>query len=42
MTDTMTEEKIALPESRRVGRADRSAASVKQFCEEQGVTEYSF
>jgi hypothetical protein len=46
MTDTGTEEKTAMPKaeewSERIAAQQRSGTSVKQFCKEQGLTEYSF
>ena len=46
MTDTMTEEGAVLPKAdewaERIAAQQRSGISVKQFCKEQGVTEYSF
>lgn len=46
MTDTMTEGKMALPKAEewaeRIRAQQRSGISVKQFCKEQGLTEYSF
>jgi hypothetical protein len=45
MTDTMTEEKATLPKAEwaeRIAAQQRSGISVKQFCKEHGLTEYSF
>jgi len=46
MTDAMSEERPAIPKAdewaERVAAQQRSGISVKQFCKEQGLTEYSF
>ena len=46
MTDTLTEGRAALPKADvwagRIAAQQLSGISVKQFCKEQGVTEYSF
>jgi len=46
MTDTMIEERAALPKAdgwaERIAAQQRSGISVKQFCKEQGLTEWSF
>jgi hypothetical protein len=46
MTDAMIEERAGLPKAdewaERIAAQQRSGVSVKQFCKEQGVTEYSF
>ena len=46
MRDTVTEEKPANPKAgewaERIAAQQRSGMSVKQFCKEQGLTEYSF
>ena len=46
MTDTMIEERPAIPKAvewaERIAAQQRSGISVKQFCKEQGLTEYSF
>jgi len=46
MTDTMIEERAAIPKgaewAERIAAQQRSGMSVKQFCKEQGLTEYSF
>ena len=46
MTDAMREERPAIPKTdewaERVAAQQRSGISVKQFCKEQGLTEYSF
>lgn len=46
MTDTIIEERAATPKSEewaeRIAAQQRSGISVKQFCKEQGLTEYSF
>jgi transposase len=46
MTDAMIEERAGLPKAdewaERIAAQQRSGISVKQFCKEQGVTEYSF
>lgn len=46
MSDTVIEEKPANPKADewagRISAQQRSGMSVKQFCREQGLTEYSF
>ncbi len=46
MSDTVIEEKPANPKAdewaERIAAQQRSGISVKQFCKEQGLTEYSF
>ena len=46
MSDTLVEEKAtnrkAEEWSERIAAQQRSGISVKQFCKEQGLTEYSF
>jgi len=46
MSDTAIEQKSANPKAdewaERIGAQQRSGMSVKQFCKEQGLTEYSF
>jgi hypothetical protein len=46
MSDTMIETKPANPKTEewaeRIAAQQRSGISVKQFCKEQGVSEYSF
>src|ERR1700720_4242584 len=46
MTDTNIEERAATPKSdewaERIAAQQRSGISVKQFCKQQGLTEYSF
>jgi hypothetical protein len=46
MTDTVIEERAAIPKANqwagRITAQQRSGMSVKQFCKEQGLTEYSF
>jgi hypothetical protein len=46
MTDTNIEQRAATPKTdewaERIGAQQRSGISVKQFCKEQGLTEYSF
>src|SRR5437762_1180406 len=46
MTDTTIEGKAASPKAEewaeRIAGQQRSRTSVKQFCKEQGLTEYSF
>jgi hypothetical protein len=46
MSDTVIEEKPANPKAdewaERIAAQQRSGMSVKQFCKEQGLTEYSF
>jgi hypothetical protein len=46
MTDTVIEESAANPKAdqwaERIAAQQRSGMSVKQFCKEQGLTEYSF
>ena len=46
MSETVIEESAATPKAdewaERIGAQQRSGMSVKQFCKEQGVTEYSF
>jgi len=46
MSDTVIEERPANPKAdewaERIAAQERSGMSVKQFCKEQGVTEYSF
>lgn len=46
MSDTVAETKEANPKAQewaeRIARQQRSGFSVKQFCKEQGVSEYSF
>ena len=46
MSDTVTEPKPAGPKAdqwaERISAQQRSGTSVKQFCKEQGLTEYSF
>ena len=46
MTDTIIEEKAPIPKTdewaERIAAQQRSGASVKQFCKEQGLTEGSF
>ena len=46
MSDTVIEEKPANPKAdewaERIAAQQRSGMSVKQFCKEQGLTEYAF
>ena len=46
MSDTVIEERTANPKAdewaERIAAQQRSGMSVKQFCKEQGLTEYSF
>jgi len=46
MSDTIVEQKPAKSKAdqwaERIGAQQRSGASVKQFCKEHGLTEYSF
>ena len=46
MSDTIVEQKPAKPKAEqwaeRIAAQQRSGVSVKQFCKEQGLTEYSF
>jgi hypothetical protein len=46
MSDTVIEQKPANPKAdewaERIGAQQRSGMSVKQFCQEQGLTEYCF
>ncbi len=46
MSDTVIDEKPANPKAdqwaERIGAQQRSGTTVKQFCKEQGVSEYSF
>ena len=46
MTDTAIEERPSISKSdewaERIAAQQRSGTSVKQFCKEQGLTEYSF
>ena len=46
MTDGIIEERPAIPKAdewaERIAAQQRSGISVKQFCKEQGLTEYSF
>src|SRR6516165_9737682 len=46
MSDTVMESKPATPKAdewaERIAAQQRSGMSVKQFCKEQGLTEYSF
>lgn len=46
MTDSVREEKAAIPKAdewaERIAAQQRSGISVKQFCRERGLTEYSF
>jgi hypothetical protein len=46
MSDTVIEEKTTRPKAdewaERIASQRRSGMSVKQFCKEQGLTEYSF
>lgn len=46
MSDTIVEQRPANPKAdqwaERIAAQRRSAISVKQFCKEQGLTEYSF
>ena len=46
MSDTIVEQKPANPKAdqwaERIAAQQRSGVSVKQFCKEQGLTEYSF
>jgi hypothetical protein len=46
MIDTNIEGRAAIPKSdkwaERIAAQQRSGISVKQFCKEQGLTEYSF
>ena len=46
MSDTVTEERTTNPKAdewaERIEAQRRSGMSVKQFCKEQGLTEYSF
>jgi hypothetical protein len=46
MTDSIIEERAASPKAdewaERIAAQQRSGISVKQFCKEQGLTEYSF
>lgn len=46
MADTVIEQRAAIPKADewagRIATQQRSGMSVKQFCKEQGLTEYSF
>ena len=46
MADTVIEQRAAIPKADgwagRIAEQQRSGMSVKQFCKEQGLTEYSF
>ena len=46
MSDTVTEPKLANPKAsewaERIAAQQRSGITVKQFCRDQGLTEYSF
>src|SRR4051795_8801781 len=46
MSDTIVEQKLAPPKAdqwaERIAAQQTSGVSVKQFCKEQGLTEYSF
>jgi len=46
MSDTIVEQRPANPKAdqwaERIAAQGRSGISVKQFCKEQGLTEYSF
>jgi hypothetical protein len=46
MSDTVIQEEVPNPKARewaeRIAAQQRSGISVKQFCKEQGLTEYSF
>jgi hypothetical protein len=46
MTDAIIEERAATPKAdewaERIAAQQRSGISVKQFCKQQGLTEYSF
>jgi transposase len=46
MTDAMSEERAPIPKAdewaERIAAQQRSGISVKQFCKQQGLTEYSF
>ena len=46
MTDTNIEERAAIPKAdewaERIAAQQRGGISVRQFCKEQGLTEYSF
>ena len=46
MSDTIVEQKPAKPKAEqwaeRIAAQQRSGVSVKQFCKEQGLTEYAF
>lgn len=46
MSDTVIEKKLVNPKAdewaERIAAQQRSGTSVKQFCKEQGLTEYSF
>ena len=46
MSDTATEQRLANPKAdewaERIGAQQRSGMSVKQFCKDRGLTEYSF
>ena len=46
MSDAIIEERKAIPKAdewaERIAAQQRSGISVKQFCKEQGLTEYSF
>lgn len=46
MTDAIMEERVAIPKAdewaERIAAQQRSGISVKQFCNEQGLTEYCF
>src|SRR5437763_1490098 len=45
MNETIAEQKVATKTDQwreRIGEQERSGISVKQFCKERGLTEYSF
>jgi len=45
MNETIAEQKVATKTDQwreRIGEQERSGVSVKQFCKERGLTEYSF
>ena len=46
MTDSIIEERAAIPKveewAERIAAQQRSGITVKQFCKEEGLTEYSF
>jgi hypothetical protein len=46
MSDSIVEQRSTTPKAdqwaERIGAQQRSGVSVKQFCKEQGLTEYSF